>query len=43
MIDHDRLSKELLSTFFIEFLELFLPEMVEAILTKITETIGILD
>jgi len=27
MIDHDRLFKELLSTFFVEFLELFLPEM----------------
>lgn len=25
MIDHDRLFKELLSTFFIEFLDLFLP------------------
>lgn len=27
MIDHDRLFKELLSTFFIEFLELFSPDM----------------
>lgn len=27
MIDHDRLFKELLSTFFLEFLDLFLPEM----------------
>lgn len=27
MIDHDRLFKELLSTFFVEFLELFLPEV----------------
>ena len=27
MTDHDRLFKELLSTFFIEFLELFLPEI----------------
>ena len=27
MIDHDRLFKELLTTFFIEFLELFLPEI----------------
>ncbi|GAP99745.1 DUF4351 domain-containing protein [Leptolyngbya sp. NIES-2104] len=26
-IDHDRLFKELISTFFLEFLELFLPEM----------------
>jgi hypothetical protein len=26
-IDHDRLFKELLSTFFLEFLELFLPEL----------------
>lgn len=28
MIDHDRLFKELLSTFFIEFLELFFPEII---------------
>lgn len=27
MIDHDRLFKELLSTFFIEFIELFLPDV----------------
>lgn len=27
MIDHDRLFKELLSTFFVEFLELFLPQV----------------
>ena len=27
MIDHDRLFKELLSTFFVEFLDLFLPEL----------------
>lgn len=27
MIDHDRLFKELLSTFFAEFLELFLPQV----------------
>ncbi|MCG6135075.1 MAG: DUF4351 domain-containing protein [Nostoc sp. LLA-1] len=27
MIDHDRLFKELLTTFFVEFLELFLPEV----------------
>jgi len=27
MIDHDRLFKELISTFFIEFLGLFLPEV----------------
>ena len=27
MIDHDRLFKELLSTFFVEFIELFLPEL----------------
>jgi len=25
MIDHDRLFKELLSTFFVEFLDLFFP------------------
>lgn len=31
MVDHDRLFKELLSTFFIEFLELFLPELAEQI------------
>lgn len=31
MIDHDRLFKELLSTFFVEFLELFLPEVVSYI------------
>jgi Domain of unknown function (DUF4351) len=30
-IDHDRLFKELLSTFFIEFLELFLPQVVTSI------------
>jgi hypothetical protein len=28
-IDHDRLFKELLSTFFWEFLELFLPDVIE--------------
>ncbi len=27
MIDHDRLFKELLSTFFLDFVELFLPEV----------------
>jgi len=27
MIDHDRLFKELLTTFFSEFLDLFLPEL----------------
>ncbi len=31
MIDHDRLFKELISTFFAEFLELFLPEVVSQI------------
>jgi len=31
MTDHDRLFKELLSTFFIEFLELFLPEIAQQI------------
>jgi DNA-binding NarL/FixJ family response regulator len=30
-INHDRLFKELLSTFFIEFLELFFPQVVEYI------------
>jgi predicted transposase YdaD len=28
MIDHDRLFKELLSTFFVDFLQLFLPEVI---------------
>lgn len=27
MIDHDRLFKELLTTFFVEFVDLFLPEV----------------
>ncbi len=27
MIDHDRLFKELISTFFIEFIELFFPDL----------------
>lgn len=27
MIDHDRLFKELLTTFLLEFIELFLPEL----------------
>ncbi len=31
MTDHDRLFKELLSTFFLEFLELFLPQVARAI------------
>lgn len=31
MIDHDRLFKELLSTFFVEFLDLFLPHVVSQI------------
>jgi predicted transposase/invertase (TIGR01784 family) len=31
MIDHDRLFKELLSTFFLEFLELFLPQVARSI------------
>lgn len=30
-MDHDRLFKELLTTFFVEFLELFLPEVAEAL------------
>lgn len=29
MIDHDRLFKELLTTFFIEFVDLFAPDMSE--------------
>ncbi|NJL39753.1 MAG: DUF4351 domain-containing protein [Leptolyngbyaceae cyanobacterium RM2_2_4] len=31
MIDHDRLFKELLTTFFVEFLELFLPDIASTI------------
>ncbi|QKQ73292.1 Rpn family recombination-promoting nuclease/putative transposase [Nostoc sp. TCL240-02] len=31
MIDHDRIFKELLSTFFVEFLDLFLPQVVSQI------------
>ncbi|WP_308189221.1 Rpn family recombination-promoting nuclease/putative transposase [Nostoc mirabile] len=31
MIDHDRLFKELLSTFFVEFLDLFLPQVTQEI------------
>ena len=31
MTDHDRLFKELLSTFFVEFLELFLPDLAKTI------------
>ncbi|OLP19523.1 flagellar assembly protein H, partial [Leptolyngbya sp. 'hensonii'] len=31
MIDHDRLFKALLSTFFLEFLELFIPELAQTI------------
>lgn len=31
MIDHDRLFKELISTFFVEFLDLFLPHVANAI------------
>lgn len=31
MIDHDRLFKELLSTFFIEFLELFIPDLARTV------------
>lgn len=34
MIDHDRLFKELLSTFLVEFIELFLPEMMAYIETE---------
>ncbi len=30
-MDHDRLFKELLTTFFVEFLELFLPEIAAAL------------
>ena len=31
MIDHDRLFKELISTFFIEFIDLFLPQVASEI------------
>ncbi len=31
MIDHDRLLKELISTFFVEFLDLFLPDVLKDI------------
>jgi predicted transposase/invertase (TIGR01784 family) len=31
MTDHDRLFKELLTTFFVEFLELFLPQVARVI------------
>jgi hypothetical protein len=31
MIDHDRLFKELISTFFVEFLDLFLPQIAKDI------------
>jgi len=31
MTDHDELFKQLLSTFFIEFLELFLPQVADSI------------
>lgn len=31
MIDHDRLFKELLTTFFVEFVDLFLPEVSESL------------
>jgi len=31
MPDHDRLFKDLLSTFFVEFLELFIPELADTI------------
>ena len=31
MIDHERLFKELISTFFVEFLDLFLPQAVREI------------
>jgi len=34
MIDHDRLFKELLSTFFIEFLQLFFPQVINYIDTQ---------
>ncbi|MFN7566977.1 MAG: flagellar assembly protein H, partial [Microcystis sp.] len=28
-IDHDRLFKELISTFFVEFIELFFPQLID--------------
>jgi hypothetical protein len=30
-MDHDRLFKELLTTFFVEFIELFFPELAEGL------------
>ncbi len=37
MIDHDRLFKELLTTFFVEFLELFFPEVIAYLQTDSLE------
>jgi hypothetical protein len=37
MIDHDRIFKELLTTFFVEFIELFYPEMLQYLDTSMLE------
>jgi hypothetical protein len=37
MIDHDRIFKELLTTFFVEFIELFYPEMLHYLDTSMLE------
>jgi hypothetical protein len=37
MIDHDRIFKELLTTFFVEFIELFYPEMLQYLDTSVLE------
>lgn len=39
MINHDRLFKELLTTFFIEFLELFFPQVVAYLERQLQERI----
>nr|WP_199330662.1 DUF4351 domain-containing protein [Microcoleus sp. FACHB-68] len=39
VIDHDRLFKELLSTFFVEFLELFFPEVIAYLDSNSLETV----
>ncbi|MFP4438964.1 MAG: Rpn family recombination-promoting nuclease/putative transposase [Chloroflexaceae bacterium] len=37
MIDHDRIFKELLTTFFVEFIEFFYPEMLQYLDTSVLE------
>ncbi len=43
MIDHDRLFKELLSTFFVEFLELFFPDLRGCPETGLGKKVDLLD